>query len=267
MVNPSYNKFFLSKLLYVKKSGIRQYGIALEHNGYTPSTISSSEIQYGDRPFAATIMLKSFAMNDHPEHRYRITSALTLGVMGPAAGGGDMQKEIHKWIQATIPQGWQYQISNDVVLNYEVGYERNLLNARDRFVLNGTGAVRMGTLNTKVSAGMVIMFGCLNSKIASVFGDTRAPFTQTKKLRFHTYAQPIVNIVGYDATLQGGLFNAGSPYTISSADVSRVTAEISYGVVATFNAMYIEYYKAAITKEWDTGTTHRWGGIRIGVRL
>lgn len=267
VVNPAYDKFFLSKLLYVEKGGNRQYGIALEHNGYTPITISSSEIQYGDRPFAAAVMLRLFVMNDHSEHRYRITSALTMGVIGPAAGGGDMQKEIHKWIHATIPQGWQHQISNDVVLNYEVGYEKNLLYARDRLVLNGTGSVRVGTLNTKASAGVVIMFGRLNSKIESVFGGAGIPLTPTKRLRFHAYAQPMVHIVGYDATLQGGLFNSSSPYTLSSADVSRVTAEISYGVVATFNAMYLEYYKSAITKEWDTGTTHQWGGIRIGVRL
>jgi lipid A 3-O-deacylase len=266
-VNDAYSKFFLNKLLAKTKDGTTQYGFALEHNGYTPTEITSDIILQGDRPFAAAIMLKSFVMNDHQVGRYRLTSSLSLGIIGPAAGGYEMQKQIHQWIHATTPHGWQYQIANDLVLNYEVGFEKNVLRIRDIFVFNGLASGRVGTLSTKGSAGIVMMFGSMNSKIQQAFGGKGGPFVEEKKLRFHAYIQPLVNAIGYDATLQGGVFNHSSPYVISAGDVSRFTAQVNYGVVATFNAMYLEYYKSAITKEWETGTSHRWGGIRIGVKL
>jgi lipid A 3-O-deacylase len=267
VVAPAYGKFFLARILYRGKEGSSQYGIAAEHNGYTPTSISSDQIQYGDRPFVAALMFKVFAMTDRPATRDRITSSFTTGIIGPAAGGYEMQREIHARIHATTPMGWQYQIANDIVLNYEIGYEKNLARARDILLVNMLGTLRAGTLSTKATAGAVVMFGRLNSKILSVFDGTGAPFNPTKNLRFHAYAQPLINVVGYDATLQGGVFNQSSPYTIAANDISRITGQINYGVVVTFNSMYLEYYKAAITKEWESGMTHRWGGIRVGVKL
>ena len=267
VVDPSYKKFPLMRLLVKQKEGTNQFGISLEHNGYTPTSIEHNEILYGDHPFAAALMLKTFSMSNHEERHYRITSSLTLGVIGPAAGGYGMQKAIHQWINATVPLGWQNQIQNDVIVNYELGAEKNLLQASDIFLLNGFANARIGTLNTKLSSGVVLMLGRMNSKIASVFGRTETMGMSTKKLRFHAYLQPMLNAVAYDATLQGGLFNRGSPYTLSSNEISHVTFQANYGVVATFNSIYLEYFKTAISKEFEAGLDHRWGGIRIGLKL
>ncbi len=267
VVNPSYKKFPLMRLLVRQKKGTNQYGISIEHNGYTPTSIEHNEILYGDRPFSAALMLKTFSMSNNAERHCRITSSLTLGVIGPAAGGYGMQKTIHKWINGTVPLGWQNQIQNDVIVNYELGAEKNLLHSNDIFLLNGFSNARIGTLNTKLSSGVVLMLGRFNSKIASVFASTETAGTSTKKLRFHAYLQPMINVVVYDATLQGGLFNHDSPYTFSSSEISHVTFQANYGVVATFNSIYLEYFKTFISKEFEIGLDHRWGGIRVGVKL
>lgn len=266
-VDPSYKKFPLMRLLVGQKSGTNQFGISIEHNGYTPTSIEHNEILYGDRPFAAALMLKTFSISNNAERRYRITSSLTLGVIGPAAGGYGMQKTIHQWINATVPLGWQNQIQNNVIVNYETGAEKNLLQSSDIFLLNGFANARIGTLNTKLSSGVVLMLGRMNSKIASVFGRNGTTGMHTKKLRFHAYLQPMINAVAYDATLQGGLFNRDSPYTLSSNEISHITFQANYGVVATFNSIYLEYFKTAISKEFEAGLDHRWGGIRVGVKL
>ncbi len=264
-VNPTYNKFPLSKLLITSKTGKAQYGIAVEHNGYTPTSIKSNEILYGDRPFAGAIMLKSFAMTNDTVKHHRITSSLTLGVIGPAAGAYQMQRAIHSWINGQEPFGWQYQIQNDVVLNYEAGIEKNIWAPGKSFLINGFGNGRLGTLNSKVSIGAVVMLGRLNSAISSIFLNDKAP--SKRKVRFHLYAQPMANVIGYDATLQGGLFNKESPYTISASDVSRVTFQVNYGGILSVGSLQLDYFKTFITKEFETGTDHRWGGIRIGVKF
>ncbi len=264
MVAPSYNKFPLSRLL-VTAGGRKQYGISIEHNGYTPTSIKSNDILYGDRPFAAALMLKTFSMSSDSMRRFRIVSSLTLGVIGSAAGGYEMQKSIHRWINGQEPFGWQYQIRNDAIANYEVGIEKNFISSGNTFLVNGFATARAGTLNTKFSTGAVVMLGRLNSAITSVFSKAGVAFT--RKVKFHLYLQPVINVVGYDATLQGGIFNRSSPYTISNGDLSRITFEGNYGGVLSFKSIYLEYFKTIISKEFQTGDYHRWGGIRVGVKL
>ncbi|NOT75892.1 MAG: lipid A deacylase LpxR family protein [Cyclobacteriaceae bacterium] len=264
VVAPSYSKFPISKALFTPRSSGSQYGISIEHNGYTPTSIESNTILYGDRPFAAALMLKTFALSVDSVRHIRTTSSLTLGVIGPAAGGYEMQKAIHSWIKGQEPFGWQYQIQNDVVVNYEVGLEKNILSSGNNFIVNGFASARVGTLNTKISTGAVVMLGRLNGAIASVFSREKA---SSGKLKFHLYVQPVVNVVAYDATLQGGLFNSSSPYTISSGDVSHVTFQANYGGVLSFGSIHLDYFKTIISKEFESGMYHRWGGIRVGVNL
>ncbi len=264
IVDPTYYKFPLSKLLVAPKGTQRQFGISIEHNGYTPTSIESNDILYGDRPFAAALMLKSFAMSTDSARRRRITSSLSVGIIGPAAGGYEMQRAIHKWIGGQEPFGWQYQIQNEVVINYEAGLEKNIVSLSDNFLINGFATARIGTLSTKLSLGSVIMFGRFNSSIAAIFSGKN---NSQRKVRFHLYAQPLINVIGYDATLQGGLFNHTSPYTISSDEVSRVTFQANYGGVLSFGSVQLEYFKTIISKEFETGTYHRWGGIRVAVKL
>jgi len=265
IVAPSYRKFLLSKLLLATKKGISQSGIAVEHNGYTPTSIKSNEILYGDRPFAAAIMLKSFAMTSDTVHNCRITSSLTLGIIGPAAGGYEMQRSIHRWINGQEPFGWQYQIQNDAIVNYELGIEKNIMSSGNSFLLNGLVNARLGTLNSKASAGFVIMAGRLTNTIVSIFSKEKC--VSKRKVFFHLYVQPLINMVGNDATLQGGLFNTQSPYTISSPEITRVTYQVNYGGILSFGSIQLDYFKTAISREFETGGTHRWGGIRVGVKF
>ena len=267
MVDPTFRKFPLTKLLIAPKDGIRQFGISIEHNGYTPTSIESNEILYGDRPFAAALMLKTFSMTGDSVHRYRITSSLSLGVLGPAAGGYEMQKSIHSWIRGTEPRGWQHQIQNSLIINYEAGIEKNILQASKNFLMNGFTNARAGTLNTKFSTGLIFMFGRLNSSITSVFSKERRTLSQKERVNFHIYFQPMINAIVYDATLQGGLFNNNSPYTISSGEIERITFQGNYGAVFQYRSLFLEYFKTIISKEFETGLYHRWGGIRVGMNL
>jgi lipid A 3-O-deacylase len=70
--------------------------------------------------------------------------------------------------------------------------------------------------------------------------------------------------VGYDATLEGGLFNRSSVYTIPGADINRLTLQNKFGLVLIFHSFYIEYYHTGLTEEFKTSLYHKTGGIQIG---
>ncbi len=236
-----------------------KYGLSIEHIGFTANSIASDEIHYDDRPFAAAIMLKNFAIATDTIHKSRLVSSLNLGIIGPGAFGGDMQTAIHHATGNTIPKGWYNQIKNDVVLNYELNYEKELLRFENLLAVQTNSTLRLGTLFTNASVGFNATFGMIN-----------APFTSLKnknKFQLYFYTQPLLNMIGYDATLQGGLLNHKSVYTINDSDIERFTLQNNYGIVFQYRTLYVEYSRTILTREFRYGSSFKWGGIRIGFKL
>jgi len=259
LTSPRLAKNPVNYLFLKPKTSEFKYGISLEHIGFTANNIASDQIQFDDRPFAAAIMIKSFAIATDTVSKTRIASSLNIGIIGPGAFGGDMQKGIHEATGNTIPKGWYNQIKNDVVLNYELTYEKQLLRFHNFFTLQTTATARFGTLFTNASVGLNATIGLINS-----------PFTSVKnknKFQLYLYTQPLANVIGHDATLQGGLFNRESIYTIKNSDIERFTLQNNYGIVLQYKWLYLEYSRTILTREFSYGSSHKWGGIRMGFKL
>ena len=259
LVAPFLEKNPVSLVLIQPKKFELRHGLAVEHIGYTPSRIGPAEVQYGERPFAAAIMLKNFVIATDTLQQSRLHSSLNIGLIGPGALGREMQTSIHKVTGNTIPQGWRNQIQNDLVLTYDLGYEKQLLRAQDWGSLSANSSARLGTLFTNASLGLQTTVGLINSPFTAL----NAP----KRFQLYAYSQVSGSLIGYDATLQGGVFNKKSPYTIPSNEIERFTGQFNYGFVLQTKSLYLEYFRAAITREFESGKATRWGGIRIGLQL
>jgi len=72
-------------------------------------------------------------------------------------------------------------------------------------------------------------------------------------------------VVGYNATLQGGLINTSSIYTLPTGNITRVVAECYGGIVIAYKRVSLEYTKAYITPEFKKGVDHSWGKCVIAV--
>ncbi len=264
--SPSLKNNPLTRLLITPKENSNRYGLAIEHNAYTPTSIRSNEILYGDRPFAAAIILKTFGASINSTKRYRITSSFSLGMIGSVAGAYQIQKTIHSWLNGTDPKGWQYQIRNDLAINYEAAVERNIIHHK-YFLINGLASARIGTLSTKSSLGAAVMVGKLNSAISNAFSGA-APASEKRKFMFHLFLQPLISAIGYDGTLSGGLiFNRESPYTLNQSEIERFIFQGNAGIVFSINSLYFEYFQSILTKEFTTGRMHQWGGVKIGMHF
>ncbi|XZF15300.1 lipid A deacylase LpxR family protein [Chitinophagaceae bacterium MMS25-I14] len=256
VINPVFRKNPLSGLLIKPRNAIIQYGLALEHNAYTPVDYTQEAIQYNDRPFAAALFLQSFAIATR--NNDRITTLLNTGVIGPAAGGNEMQTSIHKWTNNRKPYGWHNQVANDAVLNYEIRYERKLLAINNLFCLSADGMARAGTLSDKATLGTTLMAGILDVPF-------RGSFTKGRKFQLYGYIHPEIQAIGYDATLEGGLFNRTSLYNVSSGDVNRFVFRNNFGFVFRCHFLYLEYFQSYTTREFRQGNDHHNGGVQMGI--
>ena len=256
LVTPWLRKNPINYILPKVKNGETRYGLLFENLGYVPTSISVAAIQYGDRPYASTMALKSFIISTDTVQHYRIASSLTVGVIGPAAQGNEIQTGIHKWIGDEPPLGWHNQVKNDLVLDYELGYEKELLRLKNFFALNLDTKAHLGTFNTNASIGFNATLGLINSPFTAI--------KNKKKFTAYLYTQPKLKFVGYDASLQGGLFNTTSPYTIPNSGIERFVYENNYGIIIRLHSLYFEYSRNDITSEFKSGHSHKWGGFKIG---
>ncbi len=258
LVHPALNKFPLSKILVHPKKGKIKYGVSIEQDVYTPTSIRHDEVLYGDRPYSGVLLLETFLIAVDTIKNERFSSSISVGVVGSSAGGKETQTSIHRRTGNFLPLGWQHQIKNDLALNYQIDFEKKIL-SNSFFLLNGYGEVWAGTLNDKISMGIVAMAGYFDSPFQSQ--------GKRKIFRMHFYVQPMISAVGYDATLQGGLFNRNSEYTISSGDLMRLTLQNNLGIVFNIGKINLEYFQSFLTREFSSGDSHNWGGVRMAIIL
>lgn len=257
VMDPRLARLPLTRALIAPRGTTSRIGLAFEDDGYTASDLKAPGILQGDHPYAGTKQLRLMRIATDTLRRQRITSALTLGIIGQGAGGAAIQTFIHRHTGNTIPRGWAHQIRNDAIVNYEAGIERQAYRGGDALLVTTSGVARIGTFNTAVTVGTTLMAG----RIGTPFSARPDP-----RRRFWVYLKPQLNVVGHDATLQGGLFNRTSPYTIPLRDMARLVYRQQAGIVYRSGSRFIEYYRTDATREFRGARAHRTGGFLIGIR-
>lgn len=257
LIAPAIKKLFLSRLLLKPSGSNYQYGIRLNNFGFTPLHVIVPEIQVGDRPFAGCLSVETILKAISEKKKSSLTSSISLGVMGPAALGGELQKFIHNLTDNVNPKGWKNQIRNDVIINYQLNYERKLISISNNLIFNLTGEARIGTFLDKLSGGLNLMTG--------QFQDPYDLRPGQAKFNWYFFGSMKIGLVGYDATMQGGIFNRRSPYTLSANQVSRVTVQTSAGIVVEFGHINLSYARSYISQEFEKGRKHYWGNLSLTI--
>jgi hypothetical protein len=88
--------------------------LAVGHNLYTPEDIKTTALVVDDRPYAGWLYadLGLVGLTDEVLR----TLQVSVGVVGPAAGGEELQRWLHRVIGSPDPQGWPNQLNNELAL-------------------------------------------------------------------------------------------------------------------------------------------------------
>jgi hypothetical protein len=245
--------------------GINYYGVSIGQNMYTPFTTKVSGIHPGDRPYAAYLFIGSFKISNDPGKKFRQTSELDLGVIGPTSYGDFVQKSFHNSVPTNNePLGWEYQIQDDLVLNYNLTYEKGIAsNQRMELNLNGVGA--LGTLYTHMGGGFQFRAGLMNPYFDS-FGYSSQKVNKTKgysKFQAFVFVTSLGKLVGYDATLEGGMFNKSSIYTLKRRELSLFTYQGTLGITLSYAGFRLDVEQFLLSPEFHGCAWHKW--VHIGV--
>ena len=247
-------------LIRLGKHAKNYFGINLEQDCFTPKSIRYDTINYLERPFAATAFVSHFLVSMDAEKKQLLQTQLDLGVIGPCARCEDEQKAIHKALVNIRPLGWEAQIAADYIINYRIKYEKALIYSKYAELM-GNVAVRAGTLYTDAAVGIHARLGLFTPYFNNLGIDKNG----AKKFRIYLMLKANARAVGYNATMQGGVFNTRSIFTVPDSDISRLVYDGMAGVTMVIKHVSLEYSRSYITPEFKRGVDHGWGRVAIVV--
>ncbi|MDO9511977.1 MAG: lipid A deacylase LpxR family protein [Bacteroidales bacterium] len=260
--SPFWQKSPLAWLLHpYQGKSVSYYGASLMQTMYTPLFPTWEGIQWGDRPFASYLYIGQYKVTHDPSRQIKLSTEIDFGVIGKSALGSTIQSYLHG--AAKRPVGWNYQIKDDIVVNYTLQFEKGFLPA-DRHSLCMIGSLQAGTLFDNLSLGAKYQYSRYeNFQPADLpEGDKQQSLKKILTyLGYHFYMQAETAAIGYDATLQGGMFNKSSPYTISDADVKRLVLRANAGFGFSFRRYYLGYTQYILSPEYKDQRWHKWGRV------
>jgi hypothetical protein len=262
LFHPAIGSSPLSQLLPGLKYSLNYYGLTLTQNMYTPLKLDKPDIRYGDRPFASYLTLGHQRISLSPDRHRRLQSEITLGVLGPASLGCTAQDMIH----TETPVGWVNQEKDDIVINYNIRFDQGIYSGNNIELAVIAGG-QAGTLYDNIMAGFYLQLGKANDRYSSLFQTTERQKPFKKRIRYY-FALDVKNkMIIYDATLEGGMFNRSSVYTLDGSQVRHYVFTGTATVGLGFGRYSLVAEQTFLTPEFDGGRHHLWFRIKNIIKI
>ena len=247
----------------------KTYEITLGQKMFNPYSGYAPDPATQDRPFAGYLYAEG-AMNWFYSNESVLKTSVQVGTTGKNSLAEAGQKLLHRVIGFYDLEGWDYQIKNELALNLSAQYTRLIGRVADNAVeFSFEGYGNLGTTFTGAGAGLLFRTGSLNQLFNSAYTNAvignNAKTKALVKREFFFYAKPQLNLVGYDATIQGSVFNNNSPVTFGQKPL--VFAQ-QLGIDYSSQRFTFDFGVIFKTKEVKSvARAHQWGSISMFYRF
>ena len=250
--------------------GVQRISLDVSQSLFTPRNTQAENPPLNDRPYAGELAFTGALIHDRDISRTVL--ALTLGLVGPGAGGEELQNGFHGLIGDTPNRGWGYQVHNEgffeitpsrtwrVSLGEAEGVSFDVLPS----ITAGFGLER-----NYLQAGAVFRFG---QGLESDFGVSRITpglngtdaYTPTRPFVWYVFGGLDGQAVGTDITLNGDNFRS-SRNVAPKWDVGELEA----GAAIIFRGVRLTYSQTWQTQEFRTqkGGLFNFGSLTASVRF
>ena len=246
----------------------KTFEISVGQKMYTPYWGQVAKKEDQDRPFAGYLYAGGAYSVFYKNERV-LKFGVELGTVGPNSLAQDAQKFLHQTVGFYTPAGWEYQIKNEIAANLTANYSALLLRSNDQVVdLSGQGYANLGTTFSGLGTSVLFRAGRLNQLFNSAYHNAVIGKSKTEALNrseFFFYAKPQLNLVAYDATIQGSLFNNDSPVTFG---VKPIVFEQQFGVNYSSRRFTADFNIIFKTKEVKSvAKAQNYGGLSLYYRF
>ncbi len=250
--------------------GTQRLTFDLTQQIYTPADANSRNPPRGDRPYAG-VLLGTLGLVEDTEGA-RSTVAISLGVVGPGAGGEQIQNGFHDLIGQTHNNGWGTQLRNEPAFEFLTartwrepladfaGLETDALIDASA----GVGNVRVygeGGLQFRLGQGLASDYGTARLRPGPSGGDA---FHATRPFAWYVFAGADGQGVAHDITLDGNTWESSR-----SVKLRPLVAEFEGGLALMAFGTRLTYTHVLQTQEFQhqKGGLHQFGSLALSVRF
>lgn len=222
------SRFFLDRWLpKAGREAVNTFSLSLAQTMYTPEKLNTTLPDVKDWPYSGALYISHSLHSSSPVKKYNLQTELIAGVMGKASLTEQMQLFIHTLIDAAKPMGWDKQYPSDVLLNINFTAEKQLWQLDHMLDVLAGGQAMAGTMLDGANIYTQLRVGWMLPYFDGLLSQYSKPFSQKKKLRAYLVARPSLNWIGYNAVLEGGVFNGKSDYYKDNPADARMNHSIS----------------------------------------
>ena len=221
-----------------------------------------------DYPYAGALFAIHTVQSANADKKVIFQSEYLVGVMGPPSLGKEVQISFHRLIDDPVPQGWDYQLPTDLLLNYHLIAEK-FITGKENFNLLGGGEVRCGTMNNALSMHLQVLAG--NTR--DYFRGLANRNFSGKKPKISASFKTTAGLVFYNALLDGGLFNAESPVNDKKSDSGTHLKKQMFNISAELSSLFalknfaVSFSQKISSPDLKDFNDHLYGNISVHIKL
>jgi len=276
------NKVADFALLGLKNTPYKDFSLAISQDIFTPKNTTTTELDTTDRPYSAQLYLTYAKYSNNFWKGYKLVSRIFLGVQGPIAFGKEAQNTVHKMINNPTANGWDHQLRNGLVIDYETQFLKEIpvTSHLTEFHLFTTGHI--GTIYNYAEIGFRFKFGHYTDTYMNFYGIANprykhkltikdlAKFSKTRKqiipkrirkksaqeqinylnnklnrkLQIYFFTEGMATYMLYDGTVEGSIITfEENEYEYSYDDYDHLNLTARYGFVFQYSHFYLEYMR------------------------
>jgi hypothetical protein len=250
--------------------GVQRVSLDISQSIFTPRQTQLRNPSREDHPYAGILGVTGSLIHDRDDSRTVL--AVMVGVVGPGAGGEQVQNGFHNLIGDTPNRGWSTQLRNEPV--FEITPSRTWRIALGDYQGVAFDALPSATLGfglerNYVQAGVIFRMG---QGLDSDFGVGRIQpgmtgtdaYTPTRPFVWYVFAGADGQAVGTDVTLTGNNFQS-SRSVAAKWDVGELEA----GAAVIYQGIRLTYTQVWQTQEFRTAKSglFNFGSLAASVRF
>jgi hypothetical protein len=245
----------------ITTSDISFNGFGIEHRMFTPFSTTNPELIPDDRPYSSYLMVTNFSVLIKPGQHLKLSNEIGIGVIGPAAKGKQIQIGIHRIIESAQPIGWENQLKNAFIIDYQFRIEKGFFTPWLAEHIVPIGEVRVGTLQNKIAGGILLKSGN-SEKYLSAYKST---VDKENKIIWNFVIETKVQYVFYDATLQGGLMNGDEiNRSLKSTEILSMQFHLRAGINIYYRGIFVRFMLNSNSTDFSNGVSHGYGSLNLG---
>ncbi|WP_439816849.1 lipid A deacylase LpxR family protein [Zavarzinia sp. CC-PAN008] len=233
-------------------TGNLRASIALGQSMFTPDDLSRKDLIVSERPYAGWLYT-AFGLISDKGSQYD-TFEVNLGIVGPGAGGEEVQMFVHDLLDAQRPEGWDNQLRNEA--GFQFIWSRNW-RALYEFDVGGFGVEAspfvtgsLGNVMTYASTGITLRLGeDLRSDYGPPVINPNPPgsgfFAPSSDWSWYVFVSAEGRVVGHNIFLDGNTWTDSH-----SVDKHELVGTLEGGLVVTIGGTRLSFVQILRSPEF-----------------